>query len=78
MDMHKFGTKTNAVSFNQTLARNAGKNKKRTKKTGASPFSKNQFLESFITFKKIMQESYDRVFMDPCFVLRIPGYEVKI
>ena len=49
MDMHKFGTKTNAVSFNQTLARNAGKNKKRTKKTGASPFSKNQFLENFIT-----------------------------
>ena len=47
MEMHKFGTKTNAVSFNQTLARNAGKNKKRTKKTGASPFSKNQFLETF-------------------------------
>ena len=50
MQMHKVGTKTNAVSFNQTLARNAGKNKKRTKKTGASPFSKNQVWESFITF----------------------------
>ena len=47
MEMHKFGTKTNAVSFNQTLARNAGKNKKgqRKQKTGPSPFSKNQFLE---------------------------------
>ena len=67
MQMHKVGTKTNAVSFNQTLARNAGKNKKRTKKTGASPFSKNKFLESFISFLKLMQKGFDRVFMDSCF-----------